>query len=391
VPLHSSSSVVPLAVSEHLLPRRWRLRGPVSPRSRGQALVEFALVLPVLVLLLALAVDFGRVFFGWIALNNAARIGASFAAERPEAWPADNALDTAAQASFRQAVANDLNTINCDPPGGGTDWVEADVPDPSFPDGQDVGDDAVLSLTCNFSLVTPIASNLIGGTLEVDTEATFAIHLGNRQALPTPAIFPTPTPTPALNTPTPAPTNCTVPQTVGGNRNAAQNLWDAAGFVAGNLVRNGNGNFTVAHQTLTAGSSVPCNATMTITEAGQPTPSPTPVPTATPVPTPTPLATPTPVPTPSPTPCPAPVASFTFSPAQPSRQTTVQFTSTSTSGCAITTYAWNFGNGQTSSAQNPTQRFNFGGTANSQTFTVSLTVTSAGGSSTSTQEITVTR
>ena len=38
---------------------------------RGQALVEMAIILPVLVLLLLLAVDFGRVFFGWIALNNA--------------------------------------------------------------------------------------------------------------------------------------------------------------------------------------------------------------------------------------------------------------------------------------------------------------------------------
>ena len=39
--------------------------------SRGQALVEFAFILPILVLLLLLAVDFGRVFFGWVALNNA--------------------------------------------------------------------------------------------------------------------------------------------------------------------------------------------------------------------------------------------------------------------------------------------------------------------------------
>ena len=30
-------------------------------------MVEFALVLPILALLLVLAVDFGRVFFGWVS------------------------------------------------------------------------------------------------------------------------------------------------------------------------------------------------------------------------------------------------------------------------------------------------------------------------------------
>jgi Flp pilus assembly protein TadG len=51
--------------------------------SRGQALVEFALVLPVLALLLVVAIDFGRVFFGWVSLTNAARIGANYAGYTP--------------------------------------------------------------------------------------------------------------------------------------------------------------------------------------------------------------------------------------------------------------------------------------------------------------------
>ena len=40
--------------------------------SRGQALVETALVLPILVLLLLMGIDFGRVFFTSIDLRNAA-------------------------------------------------------------------------------------------------------------------------------------------------------------------------------------------------------------------------------------------------------------------------------------------------------------------------------
>ena len=63
--------------------------------SRGQAMVEFALILPLLLLVLLLAIDFGRVFFGWVALNNASRIAASEAGFHPEAWKAPGNADTA--------------------------------------------------------------------------------------------------------------------------------------------------------------------------------------------------------------------------------------------------------------------------------------------------------
>ena len=52
-------------------------------RSRGQAVVEFALIIPVFMLLLLLAVDFGRLFFTYIQLNNTAREGAAYAALNP--------------------------------------------------------------------------------------------------------------------------------------------------------------------------------------------------------------------------------------------------------------------------------------------------------------------
>jgi Flp pilus assembly protein TadG len=49
-------------------------------RRRGQALVEFALVVPVMLLILLIAVDFGRLFFAHISNVNAAREGANYAA-----------------------------------------------------------------------------------------------------------------------------------------------------------------------------------------------------------------------------------------------------------------------------------------------------------------------
>src|SRR6185503_5113295 len=49
-------------------------------RARGQSLVEFALILPILLLLALIAVDFGRIYLGWINLQNEARIAADFGA-----------------------------------------------------------------------------------------------------------------------------------------------------------------------------------------------------------------------------------------------------------------------------------------------------------------------
>ena len=103
-----------------------RRRRPVS---RGQAMVEFALILPILVLLLLLAVDFGRVFFGWVAINNASRIAANEAAFHPEAW--EGSGNAQLKLIYRNQVLQDLQSINCEPPGGGT-WQTSDIPDPDL-------------------------------------------------------------------------------------------------------------------------------------------------------------------------------------------------------------------------------------------------------------------
>ena len=53
-------------------------------RERGQSLVETAVVLPILLLLVAAIVDFGRAFDAYIVLTNAAREGARFGSTNPE-------------------------------------------------------------------------------------------------------------------------------------------------------------------------------------------------------------------------------------------------------------------------------------------------------------------
>ena len=70
--------------------RRGQRRSKRGLRQRGQSFVEFALILPVLMLIVLIGLDFARAFVGWIAVNNAARVGANFAATNPSAWNAGN-------------------------------------------------------------------------------------------------------------------------------------------------------------------------------------------------------------------------------------------------------------------------------------------------------------
>jgi|GEM_PF-5381211 len=78
-----------------------------------------------------------------------------------------------------------------------------------------------------------------------------------------------------------------------------------------------------------------------------------------------------------------PAASFTFAPNPAVVSQSVAFTDTSTG--APTNWSWNFGDGATSTSQNPTHAF-----ATVNTFHVTLTVSNAAGSNTAAQDVRVT-
>src|SRR5262245_38062953 len=70
-------------------------RGRGTAGAHGQSLAEFALVLPVLLLVVLLGLDLGRAFFSWVTLNNAARVGANYAGLNPGAsFAASSTYDT---------------------------------------------------------------------------------------------------------------------------------------------------------------------------------------------------------------------------------------------------------------------------------------------------------
>jgi hypothetical protein len=198
------------------LPERVRRRR----RSRGQSLAEFALILPLLALVLLMVIDFGRLYQQWITLNNVAKIGANYAALHPDGW--EGGGDATVQATYQALMRKDLLGGACDVPGA--------FPDPTFPDAApntySVGGKARVELQCDFPLITPILNNIFPGqAVGMGASAQFTIRGGAINGIavsggggtpvptgtPAPTASPTPTPTPTptgtpAGSPTPTPT-----------------------------------------------------------------------------------------------------------------------------------------------------------------------------------------
>lgn len=192
-------------------------------RSRGQSLVEMALIAPVLLIILLLAIDFGRAFYSWVILQNAARIGANFAGVNADAWKADPDNATVV-GQYGMLVEEDADRALCDPAWGG-----GPPPDPVFTDssadtsssGQtpdtsyDVGDSARVELACDFHPLTPIVSAVLSANVRLGASSEFRIRAGdiaglnNAPAIPPPSNS-TPTPT-ATVAPTATATGTTPP------------------------------------------------------------------------------------------------------------------------------------------------------------------------------------
>jgi len=177
------------------LARRVRVR----ENHRGQSLVEFALLLPILLLLVLIAVDFGRVYLGWINLQNMARIGADFAANNASKdWN-----DPELVAKYRNQISADASATNCP-------FAPGQPAAPTFTDMDnnnhttDIGDRAAVTLVCRFHVITPLISFIVGSDLNVTASSVFPIKEGMVATssgggggggclLPSPAINATPT------------------------------------------------------------------------------------------------------------------------------------------------------------------------------------------------------
>lgn len=160
----------------HKLPALGRVRAPHSRLTLGQAVVEFAIVLPILLLIMLFTIDFGRAFAAWVNLNNLVRIGANYAAQNPQAWQGTGIATF--QSEYQQLMLNDAEGMNCTLP--------STLPAPTFPAASpntyDLGSPAQVDLTCKFSLLTPFIGAIIGDAnqqISMSASAAFPIRSGS--------------------------------------------------------------------------------------------------------------------------------------------------------------------------------------------------------------------
>ena len=194
-----------------------RFNEPNSRSQLGQALVETALLLPILLILLLGAVDFGRLFFGWVNIHQAARIGANYGSTHPN-------MTASERDELVLLVEGDTAALNCeidDPVPNPTYTTAAGTPtsDPS------IGDFSNFTIGCEFSMVTPLAGLFFGDTIPLSANATFPVRGGCVNC-----------PTPAPATPPPTPLQCReVPAMAGMSIAGARLAWASAGFLPANF------------------------------------------------------------------------------------------------------------------------------------------------------------
>ncbi|MFO7743488.1 MAG: pilus assembly protein [Anaerolineae bacterium] len=123
---------------------------------RGQSLVEFAIILPVLLIIAAGALDLGRLYFSYVAVTDAASEGAAYAAAHPRDESA--VVERARDASTITAADSDVEYF-C----------------PTCP-AVSSGDPITVTVTYSFTLATPIVEAIVpGGVIPLRAVTTEAI------------------------------------------------------------------------------------------------------------------------------------------------------------------------------------------------------------------------
>ena len=193
--------------------RRDRLTG--HRPSRGQAIVELALILPVMLTLFASALDLGRLYYSQITIANAAKEGALEASRNPTSFDSTRGCDATTNRVICLVVNEAKGSLISIVP---SDVALACSPSPC-PASPVIGNTVGITVTSHFSLVSPLLAVFFGGqSFPISSSATAQIGVEPRPGTgatptPTPAATPTPAPGP---TPTPTPTPvCVVPTVTG--------------------------------------------------------------------------------------------------------------------------------------------------------------------------------
>jgi Flp pilus assembly protein TadG len=140
---------------------------PAQGDQRGQSLVEMALMMVVLLLIMAGVLDFGRMYFTYLALQNAAGEGASYGAINP-GWVDDSDNADPNNITYRVQHESTGNLI---------DWsnttVVVDVP--SNQGGQPI----TVTVSYEFEIITPVMQVITGDTVTLTARDIQLIYVGD--------------------------------------------------------------------------------------------------------------------------------------------------------------------------------------------------------------------
>jgi hypothetical protein len=193
---------------------RAAIRQHFRSRTRGQSLVEFALILPVFMLFFAAVLDLGRIATAQIAITGAAREGVFQAAKTPADFDSSQGCPADGKS----------NVIYCRiklESGGGVTIAPSDVAVTCDPADCSIGigHNITVRVTGHFQLFTPLMAVFFGGNMNVSFSGSSTANVetlpvvgGTPTAAPTATPTPTPTGTAAPTaTPTATPITCTLP------------------------------------------------------------------------------------------------------------------------------------------------------------------------------------
>jgi hypothetical protein len=126
---------------------------------RGQTLVEYALMLPLMILIILFLLDAGRAVYYYSVIHNAVREGARYGIINPEDF-----------AGIETSLRN-LTT--------GLDASALDVPDPVLTWNDDSTRIVKITVSASYSFapVTPLVGNFFsGGTLTLQSQSTMNVE-----------------------------------------------------------------------------------------------------------------------------------------------------------------------------------------------------------------------
>jgi Flp pilus assembly protein TadG len=136
---------------------------------KGQALVEFALLVPIFLILMFAIVDFGMGFYSLITVTNSAREGARLGAVRATTDDIrDRVYDTADLINEGDKMTV---TVGCGP--------SSDPPPTGSCPSQQQGDSVVVRVEYDYDLITPLASlvgDIIGPMLTLTSTAEMRLE-----------------------------------------------------------------------------------------------------------------------------------------------------------------------------------------------------------------------